>query len=389
MADASGSFRTDIEVFGELADGTVVHRYSLANNRGMAVRVLTYGAIVQSMEVPDRHGQPANVVLGFATPDDYVRDNRPYFGAVVGRHANRIANGTFALDGTTYRLPINDPPNSLHGGTEGFDKRVWQAEPDNDGDDPCLRLVYESADGEMGYPGTLTALVRYSLTPRNELRIDYRATTDAPTVVNLTNHSYFNLSGEAAGTITGHQLQLQADRYNPTDATQIPTGELAPVAGSPFDFRSPRAIGERIADDHEQLRFGQGYDHNFVLNRPPANRELLLAATVTDPATGRVLELLTREPGVQFYSGNQLDGTVVGTGGQPYRRRGGFALEAQHFPDAPNHPQFPSTVLRPGQVYQTTTIYRLSISAAEPTRWRSHDALTSTARARSSDSSPW
>ncbi len=361
MGSASGSFRTDVEVFGELADGTVVHRYTLAYDQGMTVRVLTYGGIVQSLEVPDRHGQPGNVVLGFAALDDYVRDNRPYFGAVVGRYANRIANGTFTLDGASYRLPINNPPNSLHGGTEGFDKHVWQAEPDDGGDGPGLRLVHRSPDGEMGYPGALTAEVRYRLTPGNELRIDYRATTDAPTVVNLTNHSYFNLAGEAAGTITGHRLRLHADHYTPTDATQIPTGELAPVAGSPFDFRSPHAIGERIAADHEQLRFGQGYDHNFVLNRPPGSRELLPAARVTDPGSGRVLELFTREPGVQFYSGNQLDGTLVGTGGQPYRRHGGFALETQHFPDAPNHPQFPSTVLRPGEVYQTTTIYRLSV----------------------------
>jgi aldose 1-epimerase len=361
MASALGSFRTGLEVFGELADGTVVHRYTLTNNHGMTVRVLTYGGILQSIEVPDRDGRPANVALGFVTLDAYVRHNRPYFGAAIGRYANRIADGTFTLDGTVYRLPINNPPNSLHGGTHGFDKQVWRATPDPS-DGLGVRLTHESPDGEMGYPGTLTAEVHYSVNAGNELQIDYRATTDAPTVVNLTNHSYFNLAGEAAGSITGHLLQLQADRYTPVDATQIPTGELAPVAGTPFDFRTPHAIGERIADDHEQLRFGQGYDHNFVLDRPPSSSELLLAARVADPGSGRTLEVYTREPGIQFYSGNQLDGTLVGTGGRAYRRHAGFALETQHFPDAPNQPQFPSTVLRPGQVYQTTTTYRFSVT---------------------------
>jgi aldose 1-epimerase len=286
MASALGSFRTGLEVFGELADGTVVHRYTLTNNHGMTVRVLTYGGILQSIEVPDRDGRPANVALGFVTLDAYVRHNRPYFGAAIGRYANRIADGTFTLDGTVYRLPINNPPNSLHGGTHGFDKQVWRATPDPS-DGAGVRLTHESPDGEMGYPGTLTAEVHYSVNAGNELQIDYRATTDAPTVVNLTNHSYFNLAGEAAGSITGHLLQLQADRYTPVDATQIPAGELAPVAGTPFDFRTPHAIGERIADDHEQLRFGQGYDHNFVLDRPPSSSELLLAARVADPGSGR------------------------------------------------------------------------------------------------------
>jgi aldose 1-epimerase len=362
MASALGSFRTGLEVFGELADGTIVHRYTLTNDHGMTVRVLTYGGILQSIEVPDRDGRPANVALGFDTLDAYVRHNRPYFGAAIGRYANRIANGTFTLDGTVYRLPINNPPNSLHGGTHGFDKQVWRATPDPSGDGVGVRLTHESQDGEMGYPGTLTAQVHYLLTAGNELRIDYRATTDAPTVVNLTNHSYFNLAGEDAGSILGHLLQLQADRYTPVDATQIPTGELAPVAGTPFDFRTPHAIGERIADDHEQLRFGQGYDHNFVLDRPPSSSELLLAARVADPGSGRTLEVYTREPGIQFYSGNQLDGTLVGCGGQAYHRHAGFALETQHFPDAPNQPQFPSTVLRPGQVYQTTTTHRFSVT---------------------------
>ena len=360
MASASAAFQTHMELFGELADGTVVHRHLLANDHGMAVRILTYGGIVQTIEVPDRHGRQANVALGFTGLDAYVEDNRPYFGALIGRYANRIARGTFTLDGRTYLLPVNNPPNSLHGGTEGFDKRVWAATELADADAVGLELAYTIPDGEMGYPGTLAVRVRYWLTRQNELRIEYRATTDAPTVVNLTNHSYFNLSGEAAGPIDGHELQLNADRYTPIDATLIPIGELAPVAGTPFDFTSPRPIGERVEDRHEQLAFGLGYDHNFVLNRPADGQALSLAARVLDPASGRGLELLTSEPGVQFYSGNQLDGTLTGSGGAAYRRRAGFALETQHFPDAPNQPGFPSTVLRPGQVYQTATVYRFS-----------------------------
>jgi aldose 1-epimerase len=349
-----------MDLVGELADGTAVHRCTLANEQGMAVRILTYGGIVQAIEVPDRHGRRANVALGFASLDAYLEDNRPYFGALIGRYANRIAGGSFVLDGRTYRLPVNDPPNSLHGGTDGFDKRVWKAAEVADGDAVGLELSHVSPDGEMGFPGTLAVRVRYRLNRRNELRIDYRASTDAPTHVNLTNHSYFNLSGEAAGSIEGHLLQLQADHYTPIDATSIPTGELAPVAGTPFDFTSPHRIGERLGDAHEQLAFGLGYDHNFVLNRSPGGQELPLAARVVDPASGRVLEVATSEPGVQFYSGNQLDGSLVGSGGVAYGRHGGFALETQHFPDSPNQPGFPSTVLRPGQVYRTATVYRFS-----------------------------
>jgi aldose 1-epimerase len=362
MASGSERLQSQVELFGELEDGTAVHRFTLDSGRGMMVRVLSYGGIVQTIEVPGRDGRRANVALGFASLDAYVRDNRPYFGALIGRYANRIARGRFTLDGRTYRLPVNDPPNSLHGGTEGFDKRVWQASQVADSDRVGLELVYTSPDGEMGYPGTLQARVRYWLTLDNELRIDYQAATDAPTHVNLTNHSYFNLSGEAAGTIDGHRLQLEADHYTPTDATSIPTGELAPVAGTPFDFTSPRPIGERVDEDDEQLGFGLGYDHNFVLRRPPGDRELRPAARVADPASGRVLEVLTTEPGVQFYSGNRLDGTLTGSGGAAYGRRAGFALESQHFPDSPNQPGFPSTLLRPGQVYRTATVYRFGVS---------------------------
>jgi aldose 1-epimerase len=350
------------EPFGVLADGTAVDRYTLDNGRGMVVRVLTYGGILQAIEVPDPGGRPANVALGFAGLDAYLEDNRPFFGALIGRYANRIARGRFRLDGRTHELPVNDPPNSLHGGPEGFDKRRWTATEAGDAAPAGLELAYTSADGEMGYPGTLAVRARYTLGPGNQLRIDYRATTDAPTVVNLTNHTYFNLSGEAAGTIDGHRLRIDAGRYTPTDASSIPTGELARVAGTPFDFTTPRPIGERVEEADEQLAFGQGYDHNFVLDRPPGDRGLRPAARVADPASGRALEVLTTEPGVQFYSGNQLDGTLVGAGGAAYGRRAGFALETQHFPDAPNQPAFPSTVLRPGQTYRSATVYRFPVS---------------------------
>jgi aldose 1-epimerase len=363
VADAAGRFRTRDEELGALADGTVVHRWTLAGDR-MTVRVLTYGGIVQSIEVPDRDGRQANVALGFATLDAYVADNRPYFGAVIGRYANRIAGGRFTLDGRTHQLPVNDPPNSLHGGTKGFDKRVWSATAAGGDGTAGVELAYVSPDGEMGYPGTLAVRVRYTLGPGDELRIDYRATTDAPTVVNLTNHSYLNLAGEAAGSIGGHLLRLHADHFTPTDAGNIPTGEIAPVGGTPFDFTSPHAIGERIDADDEQLRFGLGYDHNLVLRDPPGGGALAPAARVEDPASGRVVEVATSEPGVQLYSGNHLDGTLVGAGGVAYGPRAGFALETQHWPDSPNRPGFPSTVLRPGQRYRSATVYRFSVNSA-------------------------
>jgi aldose 1-epimerase len=350
------------EPFGALADGTTVDRYILDSGQGMVVRVLSYGGILQALEVPDRDGRPANVALGFADLDTYVRDNTPYFGALIGRYANRIAGGRFTLDGRAHQLPVNNPPNSLHGGTEGFDKRVWAATDISDDGAAGLELAYTSPDGEMGYPGTLDVRVRYRLSRDNELGIDYRATTDAPTHLNLTNHSYVNLAGEAAGTIDGHHLQLHAGHYTPTDATNIPTGAIAPVAGTPFDFTTPRPIGQRIDEDDEQLAFGLGYDHNFVLDPPPPGQALRPAARVADPASGRVLEVLTSEPGVQFYSGNQLDGTLTGPGGVAYRRRAGLALETQHYPDTPNQPGFPSTVLRPGQVYRSLTVYRFSVA---------------------------
>jgi aldose 1-epimerase len=352
------------EPFGSV-DGTAVHRYTLANAAGETVRILTYGGIIQELTVPDRRGRAANVVLGFATLDEYVARNAPggggpvFFGALVGRYANRIAKGTFTLDGTTYHLPVNNNGNSLHGGTAGFDQKVWDATETAGEDRVSLRLRYVSPDGEMGYPGTLTTDVTYTLDNDNQLTVNYRATTDSPTVVNLTNHTYWNLAGESSGSVYDQRLHLNADHYTPTDATQIPTGAVDPVKGTPLDFTEPTAIGARIHHADPQLLTGQGYDLNWVLNRESADG-LELAARAEDPESGRVLTVWTTLPGIQFYSGNYLTGALTGTGGRTYRQSYGFALETQHFPDSPNHPHFPSTVLRPGEVYDHTTVFRLS-----------------------------
>jgi aldose 1-epimerase len=346
------------EPWGSTSEGAV-QRWTLTNAHGMVVRILTYGGILQEIDVPNRHGHNANVTLGFDNLADYVAKS-PYFGCITGRYANRIALGTFTLDGVTYHLPINNPPNSLHGGTVGFDKHIWAATPFRHGGNVGLVMTHTSPDGDQGYPGTLKATVVYTLTKGNGIRMDYRATTDKATVVNLTNHAYWNLAGEGSGTIYGHRLFLNADAFTPVDSTLIPTGAIDPVAGTPMDFNHPTAIGKRIRDgSFEQLVFGRGYDHNWVLDRKSATG-LELAARVTEPGSGRVLSILTDQPGIQFYSGNFLDGTLVGTSGRMYRQGDGFALETQHFPDSPNHANFPSTVLRPGQVYRTTTIYQFS-----------------------------
>ena len=345
--------------FGTLADGRGVDAYTLTNAGGLRVRVLTYGGIIQSLETPDSHGRLADVVLGFDSLDQYVKES-PYFGAIVGRYANRIARGRFTLDGKAYTLAVNNGPNALHGGLRGFDKVVWDAAPFTRGDSVGVALTYVSADGEEGYPGTLRVTVTYTLTGENELVVDYDATTDQATPVNLSQHSYFDLSGGAAADVLGHVLWIGAARYTPVDSTLIPLGTLAPVAGTPFDFRTPTAIGARIGGDDPQLRIAGGYDHNFVLDR--AAEGLMHAARVVEPSSGRTLDVYTDQPGLQFYSGNFLDGTLHGKDGRVYAHRGGFCLETQHFPDSPNHPAFPSTILRPGAAYRTRTVFRFGVT---------------------------
>lgn len=353
-AHATGGRKPVKELFGKLADGTKVYRWSLENG-GTRMKVLSYGGVVQSLEIPDRRGRYANVSLGFDNLDDYVARS-PHFGALIGRYGNRIAKGRFTLDGKEYQLSVNDGENSLHGGALGFDYRVWDVEPFTSGSDVGLVLHYASVDGEMGYPGTLRATVTYTLTRRGEWRIDYEATTDKATVVNLTSHVYWNLAGEGSGTIEDHELSIAASRYTPTDAGLIPTGELARVSGTPFDFRRAKPIGRDIRDAHPQLVTAKGFDHNWVLDKGITERPEHIA-TLRDGASGRTLRIATDQPGLQFYSGNFLDGTLTGTGGSLYRQGDALCLETQHFPDSPNQPSFPSTVLRPGQTYRTTTVH--------------------------------
>jgi aldose 1-epimerase len=347
--------------FGHTPEGPV-ELFTITNRQGMEVRAMTYGGIIISLRVPDRAGRLEDVVLGYDSLDGYLRSS-PFFGAIVGRYGNRIARGQFTLDGKTYRLATNNGPNHLHGGVKGFDKVVWGAEPFQRGDTVGVRFTHVSPDGDEGYPAALVASVTYTLTEQNELIVDYRATTDRATPVNLTQHSYFNLTGDAQRDILDHELTLDADSFTPVDSTLIPTGVIAPVAGTPLDFRTPVAIGARIDQPNEQLRHGGGYDHNFVLNRAGQNHGasgVAHAAHVVEPTSGRILDIFTTEPGVQFYSGNFLDGSITGKGGRVYRHRWGFCLETQHFPDSPNHPNFPSTILRHGEQYRSTTVFRFS-----------------------------
>lgn len=346
------------QAFGATADGAAVDLYTLTNANGVEVRAMTYGGIIVSLRVPDRDGKLGDVVLGHDTLAGYQKAS-PYFGAIIGRYGNRIARGQFTLDGKAYSLATNNGPNALHGGLKGFDKVVWKGEPFKNDKGLGVVFSYTSPDGEEGYPGTLKATVTYTLSDANQLTFDYHAVADKATPVNLTQHTYFNLAGEGAGDILAHELMLNGSRFTPVDSTLIPTGEIRKVEGTPFDFRTLTAIGARIGADDEQIRFGGGYDHNFVIDRKDGDA-LVLAARVHDPASGRVMEVSTTEPGVQFYSGNFLDGTITGKGGHVYKRRDAFCLETQHYPDSPNRPDFPSTILRPGQEYRSRTVYAFS-----------------------------
>ena len=342
--------------FGKMPDGQSVELYTLRNAKGAEATIMTYGGTVTSLKMPDKSGTFGDVVLGYDTLDSYLT-NSPFFGCLVGRYGNRIAKGQFALDGKTYSLAVNNPPNNLHGGPVGFDKRVWKVvKADVGPHGPRLELTYLSKDGEEGFPGNLTVTATYTLTDDDALRLDFAATTDKATVCNLTHHSYFNLAGK--GDILGHVVYINADKFTPVDSALIPTGELKPVDGTPFDFLKPTAVGARINDNDEQLKFGSGYDHNWVVNKPMG--KLGLMARVTEPATGRIMEVWSTEPGVQFYTGNFLDGSLTGKGGWIYQKRNGLCFEPQHYPDSPNHPKFPTTELKPGQTYHNTIIYKFS-----------------------------
>ncbi len=348
--------------YGSLTDGKAVDEYTLTNANGLEVKFITYGGIITSLRVPDRNGKLGDVVLGYSDLSNYETRNF-YFGSTVGRYGNRIANAGFSLNGETYSLAANNGPNSLHGGLKGFDKQVWGVKV-IEGGDAAVELTYLSIDGEEGFPGNLSVTMTYTLTQDNAIRIDYKATTDKSTVVNLTNHSYFNLAGNGAGAIYDHVLQINADRFTPVDVNMIPTGEFASVAGTPLDFRVPKRIGDGLRSGHPQMVMGRGYDHNWVLNRQ-GNTLLELAARAYDASSGRSLEVWTTEPGVQFYTGNFLDATMVGSSGGMYRQGDGLCLETQHYPDSPNQPDFPTTELKPGETYQTSTVYKFGLDPLE------------------------
>ena len=347
------------EPFGAF-DGQPVTNYHLSNRHGLRVEILTYGGVIRAVWAPDRAGTLANVALGFGDLAGYRRNNSPFFGCITGRYANRLAGGRFTLDGETWQLARNVGDNHLHGGLRGFDKYVWDADEVHDGDFAGVRLTRTSPDGEEGYPGALRTSVTYRLDEENRLAIDYRAETDRPTILNLTNHAYWNLAGEGSGSIEDHVLWLAASRYTPVDAEQIPTGDLAAVAGTPFDFTTPMAIGARIRQDDPQLLMSRGYDHNFVFDREAGDASLIEGVRLHHPSSGRTLTVSTTEPGVQVYTGNFLDGSFAGSSGRAYRQGDAIALETQHFPDSPHHPDFPTTVLRPGEVFQSTTVFALS-----------------------------
>jgi aldose 1-epimerase len=345
--------------FGKDKDGGTVQIYTLTNAHGMEARITPYGATLVSLKVPDRNSALADIVMGFDSLEGYTQTPPPpYFGATIGRYANRIGGAKFSLNGKTYTLDKNDGANSLHGGFHGFDKVMWKAVPASGDAIQSLELSYLSKDGEEGYPGNLSVTVSYTLTSANELRIHYTATTDQDTVINLTNHSYFNLTAHDAGDILDHMLTINADRFTPVDAGLIPTGELRKVDGTPFDFRQPHAVGERIGANDEQIKLGRGYDHNWILNRTGTGLEF--AARVSDPKSGRIIEVLTTEPAIQFYTGNFLDGSFHGKSGKPYQHRGALTLETQHYPDSPNHPDFPTTTLKAGELFDSTTVFRFS-----------------------------
>jgi aldose 1-epimerase len=349
--------------FGSV-DGKTVDLYTLTDDDGSAVRIATYGGIITSWIAPDRAGKLVDIVLGFDGLEGYANEtylrSGPYFGALIGRYCNRIGGARFSIEGVEYQLAANDGTNNLHGGPGGFDKKVWQAAASTSGRDSVLDLSYVSADGEAGFPGRLSARVVYTFSPGNVLRIDYAATTDRPTIVNMTNHTYFNLAGEGSGDVLGTEVQIAAGRFTPVDANLIPTGELRDVTGTPFDFRTATAIGARVNKADEQLELGDGYDHNWVVDRG-SEKGLVPAATAYEPRSGRLLEVLTTESGIQLYTGNHLDGTFVGKAGKPYTRRSAFCLETEHYPDSPNKPGFPSVTLEPGETYSTTTVFRLSV----------------------------